>query len=198
MREKENDMFEKAKVVDQDQAAVPQSTANVMGRAQQSQPSAVARPTPTPESPEAVSSISSEMAIVGNLVCKGVVKVFGRIEGELQGSNVLIYDGGQVDGNVVAQEVTVGGRVKGNIRANRVKLQGTALVEGDIFHQSLAIEENARFEGSSRRVENFIDAPSSPQAKGLHPRSQAQPQTEPQPRDVMIEGKGKVNDKPRQ
>ena len=31
------------------------------------------------------------------------------------------------------------------------------VVEGDIFHQSLSIEENARFEGSSKREDNAVD-----------------------------------------
>ena len=61
---------------------------------------------------------------------------------------------------MVAEELTIGGHVKGTIHANRVKLNSTAIVEGDIFHRTLAIEENARFEGMSRREENTIDMPS--------------------------------------
>jgi cytoskeletal protein CcmA (bactofilin family) len=56
----------------------------------------------------------------------------------------------------------IGGRVKGTIHANRVKLNGSAIVEGDIFHRSLSIDENARFEGSSRREETVIDVPRIP------------------------------------
>ena len=56
----------------------------------------------------------------------------------------------------------IGGRVHGTIHANRVKLNGRAIVEGDIFHRSLSIDENARFEGSSRREETVIDAPPIP------------------------------------
>ena len=65
-----------------------------------------------------------------------------------------------MEGDVVAEELTIGGYVKGTIHANRVKLNSTAVVEGDIFHRTLAIEENARFEGTSRRQENTIDTPS--------------------------------------
>jgi cytoskeletal protein CcmA (bactofilin family) len=43
------------------------------------------------------------------------------------------------------------------------KLIGTAVVEGDIFHQSLAIEEHARFEGASRRKDHVVDASSNAQ-----------------------------------
>jgi len=63
-------------------------------------------------------------------------------------------------GDVVAEELTVNGHVKGDIHANRVRLGGTGVVEGDISHQILAMEESARFEGASRRNEKAIDAQS--------------------------------------
>ena len=106
-----------------------------------------------------VSSISSALTVVGKISGSGAVQVFGRVEGELQASTVLIYDGAEVEGNVVAEELTVGGRIKGTIHANRVKLNSTADVQGDIFHRSLAIEENARFEGTSRRDDGLKETP---------------------------------------
>ena len=72
-------------------------------------------------------------------------------------------------GDVVAQELTVGGHVKGNIRGNRVKLNSSGVVEGDIFHRTLAIDENAHFEGASRRNENVIEMPSRDQTN--HPKN---------------------------
>ena len=104
--------------------------------------------------------IGSGMSIVGNIECNGPAQVFGRIEGELRASDLLIGEGAQVEGNVIAQDVTVCGRVKGTIRAVRVKLQDGGVVEGDIFHRSLSIDESSVLEGSSRRVENPTDAPS--------------------------------------
>jgi len=105
------------------------------------------------------------MSIVGNIECNGPVQIFGRIEGELRASDLLINDGAQVEGNVIAQDVTVCGSVKGTIRAVRVKLQNGGAVEGDIFHRSLAVDENSLFEGSSRRVENPTEASSSADTK---------------------------------
>jgi predicted acyltransferase (DUF342 family) len=58
----------------------------------------------------------------------------------VRASTVQIGDGAQVEGDIVAQELTIGGCVKGTIRANRVKLNSTAMVDGDIYHRSLAIE----------------------------------------------------------
>jgi cytoskeletal protein CcmA (bactofilin family) len=111
------------------------------------------------------SCIGSGMSIVGNLECNGPAQVFGRIEGELRASDLFIGTGAQVEGSVMAQDVTVCGHVKGTIHAVRVRLRDGGLVNGDIFHQSLSIDENSLFEGSSRRVETPADLPSSVDAE---------------------------------
>jgi len=115
------------------------------------------------------------MSIVGKIECNGPAQVFGRIEGELRASELVIGDGAQVEGSVIAQDVTICGRVKGTVRAVRVKLQGGGAVEGDIFHRSLSIDENSLFEGSSRRVENPTDSASSVDAKGPQTKSMQSP-----------------------
>ena len=123
-----------------------------------------AKPEPSTRA-EMGSCIGSGMSIVGNIECNGPAQVFGRIEGEVRASDLLIGDGAQVEGSVIAQDVIVCGRVKGTIRAVSVKLQGGGAVDGDIFHQSLSIDENSLFEGLSRRVENPTNLPSSVEAK---------------------------------
>jgi cytoskeletal protein CcmA (bactofilin family) len=100
--------------------------------------------------PTTISCIGSDMSITGRVECAGQAQVFGRITGQLRAGGVLIGDGGAVEGDVVAQAVTIRGRFKGTVRAARVKLQGHAAVEGDVFHQSLAVEEFVLFEGASR------------------------------------------------
>ena len=155
----------KAPQKDKDAAA---NAAEVVGRTVQQQQSTVEQPPPRrePTTNAAIRScIGSGMSIVGNIECNGPAQVFGRIKGEVRASDLLIGDGAQIEGSVIAQDVTVCGRVKGTIRAVRVKLQDSGAVEGDIFHRSLSIEENSLFEGSSRRVENPTD-PSSVDAKG--------------------------------
>jgi len=123
---------------------------------------------------DAVSSISAGMTLIGKFVGNGTVNVFGRVEGELHAATAFIHDGAEIDGNVVAQDLTIGGRVTGTVHAERVKLLGSAVVEGDIFHRSLSIEENARFEGSSRREEDAVEPrASAPLRSGNLP---AQPQ----------------------
>src|SRR3974377_1636362 len=103
--------------------------------------------------------------------------MLGNVKGELRASTVEIAEGAQMEGDIVAEELTIGGHVKGSIHANRVKLNSTAVVEGDIFHRTLAIEENARFEGMSRRDENKIDAPSRVQTNRSQPQAPSRDDT---------------------
>jgi cytoskeletal protein CcmA (bactofilin family) len=125
------------------------------------QPRATLQPSQTPETSETISTLGPGMTIVGKIDCQGTLHIFGRIEGELRATNVLIGNGAQFDGNVIAQGVTIDGRLKGSIHATRVSLQSNAVVDGDIFHRTLSIDANAQFEGSSRRVDNPTDAPTN-------------------------------------
>src|SRR5262249_34919598 len=152
--------LEKDPEKDKDAAA---NAAEVVGRTVQQQQSVVEQPPPRREpttNAATRSCIGSGMSIIGNIEWNGPAQIFGRIKGELRASDLLIGDGAQIEGSVIAQDVTVCGRVKGTIRAVRVKLQNGGAVEGDIFHRSLSIEEDSLFEGSSRRVENPTDLPS--------------------------------------
>ena len=110
---------------------------------------------------DGTSTISSDMTIVGKITGDGTLRIFGRVEGDLRVTTVLISAGADVEGNLVAEEITIGGHVKGTIRASRVTLESTAIVEADIFHRSLAMQDNARFEGTSRREDQLIAAPPS-------------------------------------
>jgi cytoskeletal protein CcmA (bactofilin family) len=151
----EVDMLFKSKAPEKDKNAAPHA-AEAAGKVVQPQHSAAEQVEASPPVPkrDTGSCIGSGMSIVGSIECNGLAQVFGRIEGELRASDLLISSGAQVEGSIIAQDVTVCGRVKGTIRGVRVKLKDGGAVEGDIFHRSLSIDENSQFEGSSRRVEN--------------------------------------------
>jgi cytoskeletal protein CcmA (bactofilin family) len=177
--ETEVDMLFKSKASEKDKNAAG-NAAEVMVQAQ---PSVVEHAAARPPMTKAgtTSCIGSSMSIVGNIECKGPAQVFGRIEGALHVSDLLIGVGAQVEGSVLAQDVTVCGRVKGTIRAVRVKLQNGGAVEGDIFHRSLSIDENSLLEGSSRRLENPTDSSSSVDAKGPQKKDIQNPTPAPLP-----------------
>ena len=100
------------------------------------------------------SIIGEDLTITGNITCKGEIQVDGEIEGDIRCGSLLLGDKSKVTGGVAAEDVVVRGHLVGSITGLRITLQGQSHVEGDIFHQSLAIEQGAYFEGKSRRSDN--------------------------------------------
>lgn len=97
------------------------------------------------------SHIGADLVITGNLTSKGEVHVDGIVEGDIQGALVVVGETATVTGGIIAEEVVVRGHIVGSVRSKRVMLQSTSQVDGDIYHQSLSIEQGALFEGKSRR-----------------------------------------------
>src|SRR5229473_1896312 len=64
-------------------------------------------------STDQASSISRGMTVVGKISGEGTVQVFGHVEGELRALTVLINEGAKVEGDVVAEELSIAGQVKG-------------------------------------------------------------------------------------
>ena len=77
------------------------NAAEVMGRTVQPHDQVWARSEPTKAG--TASCIGSGMSIVGNIECNGPAQVFGQIKGELRASDLLIGDGAQIEGTVIAQ-----------------------------------------------------------------------------------------------
>jgi len=112
------------------------------------------------------SIIGEDLKITGNVTSKGEIQVDGEIEGDIRCSSLLLGDKSQVTGNVTAENVVVRGRIVGSIRGSRITLQARSHVEGDLFHQSLAIEQDAYFEGKSRHSDNPLAEIKAPGANG--------------------------------
>jgi cytoskeletal protein CcmA (bactofilin family) len=88
----------------------------------------------------------------------------------------MIGEHGRLTGGIVADMVAVRGQVMGSIRGKKVMLQSSSHVEGDIYHQSLAIEPGAYFEGKSRRCEDPTDGMLRPEVASA--RSASEPAAE--------------------
>lgn len=113
------------------------------------------------------SVISEDLTVTGNVISKGEVQVDGEVQGDVHCASLVVGDKAQITGNIVAEDVVVRGRVTGSVRGQRVTLQASSQVEGDIYHQSLAIEQGAFFEGKSRRSDDpTASAKATTPAKG--------------------------------
>jgi cytoskeletal protein CcmA (bactofilin family) len=111
--------------------------------AQQATP--VAKPSPP-------SLISGDLKIVGDLSSDGEIQVDGMIEGDIRTNSLLVGEGADIKGSIVADSVRVHGRINGQIKARAVLLSKTAHVVGDIMHEDLAIETGAFLEGHCKRI----------------------------------------------
>jgi cytoskeletal protein CcmA (bactofilin family) len=105
-------------------------------------------------SSSAPSIISADLVVTGTLTSSGDIQIDGRVEGNVNTSNLVIGEKALIQGDVAAEEVTVRGRVQGSIRARKVLLASTCHVEGDILHEAFAVETGAFFEGNCRHADN--------------------------------------------
>jgi cytoskeletal protein CcmA (bactofilin family) len=129
---------------------------------------------PSPSSSSSASKmvpsiIGEDLTVIGNVSSKGEIQVDGEIQGDIHCGSLLLGDKSQVQGSVIAEDVVVRGKVIGSIRGLRVTLQAQSHVEGDIFHQSLAIEQGAYFEGKSRRSDDPMADVKSPPPRSEKP-----------------------------
>jgi len=107
-----------------------------------------------PASPSTTSVIGHDLVIQGNLTSKGEVQIEGEVQGDIFCTHVIIGEHARVTGSIVAEECVIRGHLLGTVRGRRVLLQSTSHVEGDVFHQTMAIEQGAFFEGKSRRTDD--------------------------------------------
>lgn len=100
------------------------------------------------------STLSNDLIVIGNIKSESEIKVEGRVDGELVARLVEIGNKAVIKGKISADQVIVNGHVKGKIFGIQVRLNEGARVEGDIIHETIAIEAGAHFEGTVKRKEN--------------------------------------------
>lgn len=99
-----------------------------------------------------LSIVAKDLTIAGDLQAEGVVRIEGRVVGNVHaGDQVLISEGGIVEGDVVTREAVIAGRVHGCIHGEeRIELQATAVVHGDITTRRLLIQEGGQVNGTMK------------------------------------------------
>ena len=93
--------------------------------------------------------IGADAVILGSIACEGGVAVYGKVYGDVTSEGpVRVARGGEVHGNIQANDTQIGGIVDGNVRVeNRAILGAESELKGDLIYRSLVIEEGAQFQG---------------------------------------------------
>jgi len=96
--------------------------------------------------------ISKGVKIEGKLSCSGSIRLDGDVQGDITSqSSVIIGEDGRVNGQINADNITIGGKVTGTVKAkNKLVLDSKGNLKGDIFAKALSVEDGAVFNGNCK------------------------------------------------
>ena len=100
------------------------------------------------------------MKIIGKISSKGAIQLDGILEGEIKASKLVIEKSAKVVGSVTSEDLVIKGRIIGPVFGKKVRFGSSARVEGDTFHETIAIEDGAYYEGSIRRHSGELNSAS--------------------------------------
>ena len=101
-----------------------------------------------------ISNLSENLHIIGTVFSSGKISFNGSIKGTLESKSLYVGENGFIDGKVEADEAVILGRIKGTLKGNKVRLAASSRIEGDTYHQVIAIEDGAIYEGSIKRIKS--------------------------------------------
>ena len=99
--------------------------------------------------PAGYSVLDAQMVVRGDLETDGMLRIDGRLEGNILRAGVVVLgEGAAIVGNVNARELVIGGTITGNIVAeSRVEVEASAEVDGDVESDAILIHEGGAVRG---------------------------------------------------
>ena len=119
-------------------------------------------PAAPPPRPRPASMIAQGVAIKGDVMGDGELHLDCVLQGDIRVGKLVLGPNARVEGALYAQVIEIHGKVTGSVSAKQVRLYGTAVVEGDITHEQLAMETGAQFEGRSLKFQRPAPAAAAP------------------------------------
>ncbi len=103
------------------------------------------------------SVFANDLHIKGNVTSKGDIQLNGVVDGELSARTLWLEKDSSIRGPAIAEKVVIGGNIDCNVYGDSVKLKSSANVQSDVVSNSLSVDEEAYFDGTSNRVENPVN-----------------------------------------
>ena len=92
------------------------------------------------------SVIGSEMEIVGDIKCNGIMRVVGKLKGTINCSDLIVEENAIVKATISANSVSIGGNVSGTIKTEALEISSNASFNGEVFYERIAIDSGANLE----------------------------------------------------
>ncbi len=105
------------------------------------------------------SFISANTTVTGDLESAGDISVEGSVEGNVTCRTLSLRGEPTITGDVHAEAVHVCGRFTGALRAKKVVLTKAARMTGDIYYQTLELQDGAEFKGGFRCTSGSTSKP---------------------------------------
>ena len=116
-----------------------------------------------------ITIISKGVRIEGKVSSAGDIRVDGEIQGDISSKSIVVVgESGQVNGQIIADSITIGGKVSGSVKAkDKLTLEAKANLKGDLFTKILIVEAGAKFDGKSimEDIKDITDIKSNLQSK---------------------------------
>ena len=125
--------------------------------------------------------IGEDTSFDGTLTSNKSLTIYGSAKGtiECQG-RVVIGQSGNIEADIVADDVTISGKVVGNVTAkSKLEVTSTGIIQGDVKTARLIMEDGGKLEG---RCEMLSEGKSAAVEK---------PKTEQKPSDLTSEEESK-------
>jgi cytoskeletal protein CcmA (bactofilin family) len=112
----------------------------------------------------APSIICADIVLHGALESTGDIQLDGCVEGNVRSAVLVVGDQAVIQGEVIADDVTVRGFIRGSIRARKVLLCSGSRVEGGILYGIFSAEAGAQIEGHCRHADDPLSQENAPAA----------------------------------
>lgn len=120
--------------------------------------------------------IGKETIITGTIEAKGILRVEGKISGNLNtNGDVIVSQGGVVEADVTARSISIAGNVKGNVEASGLlSVEPSGKMLGDIKVAKLAIGDGAVFTGACEMLKDKQPAGKSDKRQAMAEKAEKQ------------------------
>jgi len=96
--------------------------------------------------------IGKDTTINGTIEAKGVLRVDGKVVGQLNtNGDIIVAESGIVEADIKCRSVSIAGTLTGNVDATGIlEIEPTGKLFGDVVVAKLSIGDGARFEGACK------------------------------------------------